>query len=104
MRAGIVEGTRSSNCSLVGAHEGDWFSWSSHPVRTSNVARRHLLCKGDIVNFRPHHHDVATDDGWGGDAVETPVNRTTQPLGQVDAPAPAKGWDRLAVCAFRQIR
>ena len=48
------------------------------------------------MNFRPNRHDVATDDGWGGDAVETPVNRTTQPLGQVNAPAPAKGWDRFA--------
>ena len=36
------------------------------PVRTSkplHVAGRHLLRKGDIVNLRTHHHDIATDDG-----------------------------------------
>src|SRR5437762_507694 len=65
-------------------------------IKASHVAGRHLLCKRHIVNLRAHHHDVATDDGWGGNPVETPVHRTTQPLGQINAPILAKGRDRLA--------
>ena len=48
------------------------------------------------MNLGPHHHDAAADDRWRGDAVETPVHWTTQPLCQVDAPILAKGRDRLA--------
>ena len=33
-------------------------------VEASHVAGWHLRNKGNIVDLRPHHHDVATDDRW----------------------------------------
>ena len=46
-------------------------------IEAAHVAGWHLLHEGNVVNLGTHHHDVATDDRRGGNAVETPVNRPT---------------------------
>jgi hypothetical protein len=65
-------------------------------IEAPHVAGRHFLREGNIVNLRTHHHDIATDDGWRGDAVVTPVDSTTQPLRQVNAPLLAESGNGLA--------
>jgi hypothetical protein len=39
------------------------------------------------MDLRPHHHDVATDVGRGGDTMRMAVDPTSEPLCQVDAAA-----------------
>ena len=69
---------------------------SGADIEASHIARRHLVCEGIIVNLRPHHDDIATDDGWRGDTVQTPVDCAAQPLRQVNASLLAEGGDGLA--------
>ena len=69
---------------------------ASANIEASHIAGWHLVCEWIVMNLRPHHHDIATDDRWGGDAVQTPVDRATQSLRQVNAPIPTKSRDRLA--------
>jgi hypothetical protein len=38
-------------------------------IEAANVTGRHDLGHRNIMNLRPHHHDVAANDGWRGDAV-----------------------------------
>src|SRR5438132_2096277 len=65
-------------------------------VEATYVTGWHLCNQRNIVDLRPHHHDVATDDGRGGDAVKMPVDLTAQPLRQVDAALLADAGNGLA--------
>ena len=77
---------------------------ASTNIEASHIAGWHLTCERIVMNFRSHHHDIATDNWWGRYAVQTPVDRTTQSLRQVNAPIPTKSRDRFARCAFKQIK
>src|SRR5207245_4559010 len=56
----------------------------------------HLCSQGNIVDLRPHHHDVATNDRWGGDSVQMAIDSTAQLLRQVNAHLATEGANRLA--------
>src|SRR5258708_25479669 len=64
-------------------------------VEASHVAGWHLRNQWNVIDLRTHYHNVATDDGWGGDAVQMAIDTSTKPLCPVDTSLVADGGSGL---------
>jgi hypothetical protein len=65
-------------------------------VEASHVPGRHHRSKWNVIDLRTHDYDIATDDRWGGNAVQMAIDTATKPLRQVDTPLVSEGGNGLA--------